>query len=88
MTRVESEGKTRPARQKRAAAASAPVETFTPQIATEIAGVRFQNPVWTASGTFGYAKEFRHLIRPRSARGGCVKGISADPMEGNPEPRI
>ena len=72
MIREKSAGKTkvrsaargagRTARQARAAAASLPVETFTPQIETEIAGVRFQNPVWTASGTFGYAKEFAHLI--------------------------
>ncbi len=87
MTRVESASKTRTARQARAAA-STPVETFTPQIGTEIAGVRFQNPVWTASGTFGYAKEFAHLIDLDRLGAVCVKGISADPMEGNPEPRI
>ena len=98
MTRGKSAGKTkvrsaargaeRTARQARAAAASVPVETFTPQIETEIAGVRFQNPVWTASGTFGYAKEFAHLIDLNRLGAVCVKGISADPMEGNPEPRI
>ncbi len=88
MTRVESASKTRTARQARAATASAPVETFTPQIEAEIAGVRFQNPVWTASGTFGYAKEFAHLIDLDRLGAVCVKGISADPMEGNPEPRI
>jgi dihydroorotate dehydrogenase (NAD+) catalytic subunit len=75
------------ARQARAAA-SLPVETFTPRIETEIAGVRFQNPVWTASGTFGYAKEFADLIDLNRLGAVCVKGISADPMEGNPEPRI
>jgi dihydroorotate dehydrogenase (NAD+) catalytic subunit len=69
-------------------AAAASVEAFTPQIDTEIAGVRFQNPVWTASGTFGYAKEFAHLIDLNQLGAVCVKGISADPMEGNPEPRI
>jgi dihydroorotate dehydrogenase (NAD+) catalytic subunit len=85
---VESAGKTRTARQARATAASATVETFTPQIEAEIAGIRFQNPVWTASGTFGYAKEFAHLIDLDQLGAVCVKGISADPMEGNPEPRI
>jgi dihydroorotate dehydrogenase (NAD+) catalytic subunit len=98
MIREKSAGKTkvrsaargagRTARQARAAAASLPVETFTPQIETEIAGVRFQNPVWTASGTFGYAKEFAPLIDLNRLGAVCVKGISADPMEGNPEPRI
>jgi dihydroorotate dehydrogenase (NAD+) catalytic subunit len=63
-------------------------EEFAPQIETEIAGVRFQNPVWTASGTFGYGKEFAHLIDLNQLGGIVVKGISAEPMEGNPPPRI
>jgi dihydroorotate dehydrogenase (NAD+) catalytic subunit len=96
MTKGESSGKTKvqsTARgaertTQRARAAAAAVETFTPRIETEIAGVRFQNPVWTASGTFGYAKEFAHLIDLDRIGAVCVKGISADPMEGNPEPRI
>jgi len=72
----------------RAAARPAPVEEFTPQIETEIAGVRFQNPVWTASGTFGYGREFAHLIDLNQLGAICVKGISPEPMEGNPPPRI
>jgi dihydroorotate dehydrogenase (NAD+) catalytic subunit len=55
---------------------------------TEIAGVHFQNPVLTASGTFGYGKEFAHLIDLNQLGGIVVKGISAEPMEGNPAPRI
>ncbi len=55
---------------------------------TEVAGVRFQNPVLTASGTFGYGKEFAHLIDLNQLGGICVKGISAEPMEGNSPPRI
>jgi len=54
----------------------------------EIAGVRFQNPVWTASGTFGYGKEFAQLIDLNQLGAICVKGISPEPMEGNPPPRI
>jgi dihydroorotate dehydrogenase (NAD+) catalytic subunit len=61
---------------------------FTPLIETEIAGIRFQNPVWTASGTFGYGKEFAHLIDLNQLGAICVKGISPEPMEGNPPPRI
>ncbi len=55
---------------------------------TTIAGVRFQNPVLTASGTFGYGQEFAHLIDLNKLGGICVKGISAEPMPGNPAPRI
>ncbi len=61
---------------------------FTPRLEIEIAGVRFQNPVWTASGTFGYGKEFSHLIDLNRLGAICVKGISPEPMEGNPPPRI
>jgi dihydroorotate dehydrogenase (NAD+) catalytic subunit len=61
---------------------------FLPRIETELVGVRFQNPVLTASGTFGYGKEFAHLIDLNRLGGIVVKGISVEPMEGNPAPRI
>src|SRR5256714_7149527 len=61
---------------------------FVPRIETEIAGIRFQNPVLTASGTFGYGQEFAHLIDLNQLGGIVVKGISAEPMPGNPPPRI
>ena len=64
------------------------VESFNPRINIEIAGVQFQNPVWTASGTFGYGKEFANLIDLNQLGAICVKGISPEPMEGNPPPRI
>jgi dihydroorotate dehydrogenase (NAD+) catalytic subunit len=61
---------------------------FVPKMQVNIAGVEFQNPVLTASGTFGYGQEFAHLIDLNRLGGICVKGISADPMSGNPPPRI
>jgi len=64
------------------------VDQFKPQIETEIAGIHFQNPVWTASGTFGYGKEFSSLINLNELGAIVVKGISPEPMEGNPSPRI
>jgi dihydroorotate dehydrogenase (NAD+) catalytic subunit len=64
------------------------VPDFIPQVAVEIAGVRFQNPVLTASGTFGYGQEFAHLIDLNRLGGIVVKGISAEPLPGNPPPRI
>jgi dihydroorotate dehydrogenase (NAD+) catalytic subunit len=63
-------------------------EPFDPRIDVDIAGIHFANPVLTASGTFGYGKEFAHLINLNQLGGICVKGISAEPMEGNPSPRI
>ena len=61
---------------------------FIPNIETTIAGIHFQNPVLTASGTFGYGQEFAHLIDLNKLGGICVKGISAEPMSGNAPPRI
>lgn len=63
-------------------------EEFTPRIDTTIAGIHFENPVWTASGTFGYGKEFVHLIDLNQLGAIVVKGISPEPMEGNASPRI
>ena len=63
-------------------------DQFSPRIDVDIAGIHFENPVLTASGTFGYGQEFAHLIDLNQLGGICVKGISADPMEGNPAPRI
>lgn len=68
--------------------AQAAGQEYSPKIDLTIAGVRFQNPVLTASGTFGYGQEFAHLIDLNQLGGICVKGISAEPMPGNPPPRI
>jgi dihydroorotate dehydrogenase (NAD+) catalytic subunit len=54
----------------------------------EIAGITFQNPVLTASGTFGYGVEFDSLFDLNQLGGIVVKGISAKPIEGNPPPRL
>jgi len=59
-----------------------------PRLAVEIAGVRFKNPVLTASGTFAYGVEFAHLMDLSSIGGIVVKGISMKPIKGNPPPRI
>ena len=74
--------------QKPSQRAPSPEEEFSPRIDTEVAGIHFENPVLTASGTFGYGQEFAQLIDLNKLGGIVVKGISADPMEGNPSPRI
>jgi dihydroorotate dehydrogenase (NAD+) catalytic subunit len=53
-----------------------------------IGGVRFKNPVLTASGSFAYGMEFAHLMDLNSIGGIVVKGISMRPIKGNPPPRI
>ncbi len=72
----------------RAPASKAPSGEFEPKTDVTIAGVHFQNPVMTASGTFGYGQEFAHVIDLDKLGAICVKGISAEPMSGNPPPRI
>lgn len=53
-----------------------------------IGGVELQNPVMTASGTFGYAGEFEELVDLNRLGGIIVKGVSLKPSPGNPPPRI
>jgi dihydroorotate dehydrogenase (NAD+) catalytic subunit len=59
-----------------------------PKMEVNIGGVRFKNPVLTASGTFAYGIEFAHLMDLNAIGGIVVKGISMKPIEGNPPPRI
>ena len=54
----------------------------------EIAGVSFDNPVWTASGTCGYGLDMAELIDLDKLGGICTKGLSARPMRGNAPWRI
>ena len=61
---------------------------FVPNLEVTIAGIDFKNPVMTASGTFGYGREFAHLVDLNLLGGIVVKGISHEPMPGNPPPRI
>lgn len=50
--------------------------------------LRLRNPVMTASGTFGYGKEYSEFIDLKKLGAIVVKGISLNPRQGNPEPRI
>jgi dihydroorotate dehydrogenase (NAD+) catalytic subunit len=59
-----------------------------PDMKVDIGGIELQNPVMTASGTFGYGREFDHLIDLNRLGGVIVKGISLLPTKGNPPPRI
>jgi dihydroorotate dehydrogenase (NAD+) catalytic subunit len=59
-----------------------------PDISVSLNGLKLKNPVMTASGTFGYGKEFDALIDLNQLGAIVVKGISIKPMKGNPPPRI
>jgi len=54
----------------------------------KVLGIEFRNPVLTASGTFGYGVEFASLVDLNSIGGIVVKGLSRQPIAGNPAPRL
>lgn len=54
----------------------------------QLGRLKLKNPVMTASGTFGYGKEYSEFIDLNNLGAIVVKGISLKPMKGNPSPRI
>jgi dihydroorotate dehydrogenase (NAD+) catalytic subunit len=62
--------------------------TFTVDLRVKIGPLELRNPVMTASGTFGYAKEFESLVDLNRLGAIIVKGLSLKPTKGNPPPRI
>ena len=61
---------------------------MTPQLATTVCGIELSNPVLAASGTFAYGVEFEKLVDLNALGGLVVKGLSREPIEGNPPPRV
>ncbi|MDP3478986.1 MAG: dihydroorotate dehydrogenase [Desulfoprunum sp.] len=59
-----------------------------PDLRVKIGSLSLDNPVMTASGTFGYAREFERLMNLHRLGAIIVKGISLHPRHGNPPPRI
>jgi dihydroorotate dehydrogenase (NAD+) catalytic subunit len=57
-------------------------------LSTQVGALRLRNPIITASGTFGYGVEFAHLVDLNALGGIVTKGISREPMEGAPPPRL
>lgn len=53
-----------------------------------IAGVTFQNPVMTASGTFGSGMEYSDFVDLNKLGAVVTKGVANVPWEGNPTPRV
>ena len=59
-----------------------------PDCSVQICGIRFQNPVLAASGTFAYGVEFSELVDLNALGGIVTKGLSKEPIHGNPAPRL
>ena len=59
-----------------------------PDLSITFCGITFKNPIIAASGTFGYGVEFEDIVALDKLGGFVVKGLSRDPMAGNPPPRM
>lgn len=57
-------------------------------LSVRVGTLLLSNPVIAASGTFGYGLEFAHLVDLNALGGIVVKGLSLEPMEGAPAPRL
>ena len=57
-------------------------------LSVQIGALRLRNPILAASGTFGYGLEFAHLVDLNRLGGFVTKGLSREPMEGAPAPRL
>jgi dihydroorotate dehydrogenase (NAD+) catalytic subunit len=59
-----------------------------PDLSVSFAGITLKNPIIAASGTFGYGIEFEDIVHLDRLGGLVVKGLSKEPMTGNPPPRL
>jgi dihydroorotate dehydrogenase (NAD+) catalytic subunit len=57
-------------------------------LAVEIGGLRFKNPLIAASGTFGYGVEYEGLLNLSRLGGLVSKGLYMEARDGCPTPRI
>jgi len=59
-----------------------------PDLSVGFAGIKLKNPVIAASGTFAYGVEFEDIVHLGRLGGIVAKGLSREPMAGNPPPRL
>lgn len=58
------------------------------RLAISLLGLSFRNPVFCASGTFGYGIEFLDQVDLHTIGAIIVKGLSRNPIAGNAAPRL
>jgi dihydroorotate dehydrogenase (NAD+) catalytic subunit len=59
-----------------------------PSLGVNLCGIELSNPVIAASGTIGYGVEFERMLDLNSLGAIVVKGLSKEPIDGNPAPRL
>lgn len=57
-------------------------------MSVNLCGIKLKNPIVTASGTFGFGWEYKDYYDIQRLGAICVKGLTLQPREGNPPPRI
>jgi len=65
-----------------------PAPSASLDLSVSVAGIEMKNPVMAASGTFGYGVEFEDVVTLERLGGFVTKGLSREPMPGNPPPRL
>ena len=63
------------------------MNSSTPDLRIKLGSLELKNPVMTASGTFGYGREYDSLVDLNLLGAIIVKGLSLKPRGGNPPPR-
>ncbi|HVC90643.1 MAG TPA: dihydroorotate dehydrogenase [Acidobacteriaceae bacterium] len=64
------------------------ISSHKPDLQVRFCGIELRNPVIAASGTFGYGVEFEDIVGLNTIGAFVTKGLSREPMPGNPPPRI
>jgi len=54
---------------------------------TKIGKITFKNPIWVASGTFGYGQEYEDFLDLENVGAIVTKTVTLKPRKGNPPPR-
>ncbi|MEO6830016.1 MAG: dihydroorotate dehydrogenase, partial [Acidobacteriaceae bacterium] len=64
------------------------IPSHQPDLHVKFCGIDLRNPVIAASGTFGYGVEFEDIVALNKIGAFVTKGLSLEPMPGNPPPRL
>ena len=59
-----------------------------PDLTVEIAGLTLQNPIMSASGTFGHGSEYAEYLDLSKLGAIVTKAVTLEAREGNPPPRV
>ena len=68
--------------------AAVPASKRGTDLTVRFCGIELKNPLIAASGTFGYGLEFEDVVQIDKLGGFVVKGLSREPLTGNPPPRL